>query len=589
MKCNLVNENFQSDYINNLLRARGVTDIDGFIHPNKSALQDPIALKNIDIGIALFMRIVNTGNSHILIIIDSDDDGFTSSAILYQYTKRLNPNCDIDYWLHDGKQHGLQDHIAKLTEDNIHYDLIIIPDAGSNDKVYHEKLDEVNMPCLVLDHHLVDLELSDNAIIINNQLSPNYKNKELTGAGVVYQFCRRLDEKLGHNWADDYIDLAALGIIGDMGGMLELENRYICATGLEKIRNPLFKAILKKQAYSITGKVDATWQDILDALTFTSISFYVVPLINAVIRIGSMEEKELLFNAFIKGDELVVSKKRGAKGEMVPIAEEAARVASNVKAKQATLRESISEKMELKISKYDLLRNKILLIRLEDEDNFPSELNGLTAMYLAAKYKRPTLMLRCNSEGNYCGSARGLNDSALKDFKQFLTDSGLSVYAAGHAQAFGYAINKTNIDKLLEYSNEKLKDFNFSENCFDVNFARTANAQDLPKLVNELGAATYLWGTMVSEPLIYVTQLYINKKDVRIMGQNKDTIKIESGGISYLKFKAKDFIEELNKYSGTVQLELVGRANLNEWNGRISNQIFIDDYEIKPIEAALEF
>ena len=70
MKCNLVNENFQSDYINNLLKARGVTDIDGFIHPNKSALQDPIALKNIDIGIALFMRIVNTENSHILIIVD---------------------------------------------------------------------------------------------------------------------------------------------------------------------------------------------------------------------------------------------------------------------------------------------------------------------------------------------------------------------------------------------------------------------------------------------------------------------------------------------------------------------------------------
>ena len=51
---------------------------------------------------------------------------------------------------------------------------------------------------LVLDHHITDTELSENAVIINNQLSPNYKNKELTGAGVVYQFCRYLGLKLGN-------------------------------------------------------------------------------------------------------------------------------------------------------------------------------------------------------------------------------------------------------------------------------------------------------------------------------------------------------------------------------------------------------
>lgn len=132
-------------------------------------------------------------NGHILIVVDSDCDGFTSAAIIYQYTIRLNCHCKIDYWLHEGKQHGLQDHIDRLMEENNEYDLIILPDSSSNDATYHDMLDEIHIPCLILDHHETDVKLSDNAVVVNNQLSPEYINKSLTGAGVVYQFCRYID------------------------------------------------------------------------------------------------------------------------------------------------------------------------------------------------------------------------------------------------------------------------------------------------------------------------------------------------------------------------------------------------------------
>ena len=42
---------------------------------------------------------------------DSDCDGFTSSAIMYLYIKDWFPDTIITYVLHEGKQHGLQDHI----------------------------------------------------------------------------------------------------------------------------------------------------------------------------------------------------------------------------------------------------------------------------------------------------------------------------------------------------------------------------------------------------------------------------------------------------------------------------------------------
>lgn len=181
-----------------------------------------------------------------MIIVDSDNDGFTSATIMYSYLKDLMPDCKIDYILHEGKQHGLQDHIKNLTEGGEHYGLIILPDSSSNDYVYHEQLSDLGTSVLVLDHHITDTELSENAIVINNQLSPNYKNKELTGAGVVYQFCRYLDLKLDKSFADKYMDLAAWGIIGDMGSMLELENRYIVKEGLKNINNKLLWALMEK-------------------------------------------------------------------------------------------------------------------------------------------------------------------------------------------------------------------------------------------------------------------------------------------------------------------------------------------------------
>jgi single-stranded DNA-specific DHH superfamily exonuclease len=58
---------------------------------------------------------------------------------------------------------------------------------------------------------------------------------------------------------------------------------------------------------------------------------------------------------------------------------------------------------------------------LDEDDTFPSELNGLLAMKLSAKFKRPTIVARLNDQGFNRGSMRGLNQSELVSFKDFLT------------------------------------------------------------------------------------------------------------------------------------------------------------------------
>ena len=587
MKINLVNTNFESDYARMLLTSRGVEDVDAFLNPTREYLQSPTNLKGINVGAAMYLRVVMNDKppySRILIVVDSDNDGYTSAAIMYQYTKRLNCHCKVDYWLHEGKQHGLQDHIDKLMEQDYQYDLIILPDSSSNDANYHDMLDEINTPCLILDHHLTDVKLSNNAVVINNQLSPNYTNKELTGAGVVYQFCRHIDSLTGQNWADDYLDLAAWGIIGDMGSVLDMENRYIITEGLKNINNEFFKALIEKQAYSITGKMGPTWEDILEKLTPTSVAFYIVPLVNGMIRVGSMAEKERLFLAFIDGNQMIESNKRGAKGTMERVAVEAARECANAKARQDKTKLAAVEKLEQKIFKYDLLENRVLFVRLDDTDKFPSELNGLIAMQLAAKYKKPTIVARLNEQGFDRGSARGVDKSELKDFKSFLMESGFFEYAQGHANAFGVSINDDHLSAFHKYANEQLANYNFGENSHDVNFVRCADSTDLSKLVLDIGALTHIWGQGNKEPYIYIKPIAVNTSQFTVMGKNKDTLKINIGGIDYIKFRATDLIEELQSAPSTVQIEMVCKANVNEWMGMRKPQMFIEDCEIKPIK-----
>ena len=89
--------------------------------------------------------------------------------------------------------------------------------------------------------------------------------------------------------------------ISDVMNMNTLENRWICDYGLSHVHNKFFKGLIEKQAYSL-GEGE---------LNQIGVAFYITPLINVLIRVGSIYEKERLFQAFITPDVEVDSTKRG--------------------------------------------------------------------------------------------------------------------------------------------------------------------------------------------------------------------------------------------------------------------------------------
>ena len=222
MKCKLVNKDIRENYTNELLMERGLSpeELQYFLDvPDDSALQNPKYLDNILTGALVFENDFRfyTKDDRIIVLCDSDVDGFTSAAIFIQYLRKFNKEVQIDYILHKGKGHGLSDTINDILEkqnDNPNIRWVVMPDAGSNDYEYFEQLGAEGIHSLVLDHHIVEpnTKFSEWAIIINNQLSSEYKNKDLCGAGVVWQFCRYIDKRQHTDYANEYIDLAALGI-----------------------------------------------------------------------------------------------------------------------------------------------------------------------------------------------------------------------------------------------------------------------------------------------------------------------------------------------------------------------------------------
>lgn len=552
-----------------ILRARGVENIEAYMRPSQEYENDSMLLDHIQEAAGRLIWHLNK-NSSILFPVDCDNDGFAAATILWNYIKDFYPEANLKYICHEHKAHGLEDLIDEVEQYG--FDLILVLDAGSGDSAYYERLENVGTECICVDHHDFDA-YPTHCICVNNQLSEHYPNKSLCGAGVVYKFCQVLDKILcpQNPRSSYYLDLVAMAEIADCMSPADPETRYYISKGLTQINNGFFKQLIEQQSFSLFKNSDG--------LNYIKIAYYIAPLINAMVRVGTMEEKRQMFQAFIEPDTMVQSTKRGAKaGDMVRICEEVARKATNAKSRQNRIKDKATELLEGRIQKEGLLDNKILVIEVYDEDDIPQELRGLIAAQFVNKYHRPTMIGKTNEEGFFRGSIRG-NDSfeEVPDFKKFLNESDLMEYTAGHSNACGFSIQHSRISQLINYANTTISDQGL-ENVYDVDYIFNAN-ENFTQLGFELAAAEDFWGNEIKEPTVVVEDIPLSS--VMVMGEKRDTTKISYGGLNYIRFKDTDFAQLTSHITNGSTITIYGKFNINVYAGRKYLQIFIDDYDIK--------
>lgn len=406
--------------VERVLTNRGINlgDIEHYLNTTDDDVYSPLLLDNMKQGAQMLIRHISN-NDKVFLQADSDFDGYASSALLLNYLNMLFPaftQNNITYRLHEGKQHGII--VDTIPED---VKLVIVPDAGSNDLEQHAELRNQGIDVLVLDHHESDVVATD-ACVINNQLC-DYPTKSLCGAAIVYKFCCYLDSLLNKNNADRFLDLVAAALVADMMDLKDFETRHLVRTGLKVQNNPFVSAMEDKQSYSLK-----------DGITPIGIAFYIAPYVNATIRMGTQEEKLVLFESMLdfKAYELIPSTKRGCKGQMETRVEQACRNCTNIKNRQTKARDAALETIEHIIEEQNLLDNKILVVRLDKTRTADRNLTGLIANQLMAEYQRPVLLLN-QTENGWEGSGRGLGNSKFDNLREFLKESGLVLYAEGHA------------------------------------------------------------------------------------------------------------------------------------------------------------
>lgn len=232
---------------------------------------------------------------------------------------------------------------------------------------------------------------------------------------MVYKFCSYIDSLIGKEpYADLFLDLVALGEIADVMNLQAFEVKRLIEKGLSNIRNPYFKGMVSKNTFSLG-----------ETITPMGVAFYIAPYVNATIRVGTQEEKLLLFESMLdfKAYDLIPSTKRGCKGQLETRVDQACRTCGNVKNRQTKSRDNNLEIVETIIQENKLLNNKVLVIQIPKDNSIDKNLTGLIANVLMDKYKRPVLLLNQTNRENeewWEGSGRGYDKSKLSDFRSLL-------------------------------------------------------------------------------------------------------------------------------------------------------------------------
>lgn len=563
MKYKIVGTNDYSNPLKTFLQNRGINNIEMYTHLNDTCLCSPYDLDNIERAVQTYLNAIEN-NKTISILTDSDCDGFCSASMIYSYTKNLNPECKLTYLLHTGKGHGLTEEI-EIPEDT---QLLIIPDAGTNDTAQCKALKEKGIDIIILDHHEQEVE-NPYAVIVNNQCSNNYKNKALCGAGIVYKFLQAVDEECWNDCADDYLDLVALANISDNMDIREPETKYLIIKGLEFITNAFFEKMLEGQSYYFP-----------DGTTIIGVQFYITPLINALIRIGSQEEKDILFRAFI-GDESETFdyKKRGEKEfTQESIYERATRICKNAKQRQGRI---VDKQLPLiynhiKNAKQD--KHEVIITNVTDY--IESTLTGVVAIKIASAFHKPCILLREGKDNTYNGSVRVPERNPITNFKDILNTKTF-ISAQGHASACGATVHKTNIKESLNLLDNYIKNNGLS-GIADTPIDFVIDYDDLNVgLYRDIANLKPYYGKGLEECNVLVRNIPVDSEDIVIQGKGQDTwcTMICDESIKLIKFKCPEDDTFLNE-QGLYTIDVIGKFSYSYFNNIKTAQIIIEDYEV---------
>ncbi len=529
------------------LKKMGIDNYKKYLHPPATVLDDCYIYDNIQDAVRELKYHIINGHT-ICMVIDSDFDGYSSAYIMYKYIKLQNPKCKVKLIIQDGKVRGLdsKDIREKILE--YHPDCLILTDSGTNSAQYTQELFDNGIFLIVADHHEPDENVcKDWGIVVNNQLNQLECNTSLSGCGVTFKLLQALDKDFGTKYSNRFIDLVGISIISDSMDVRTYENRWF------------IKHILDKDNITNPFMVELFDTCLGDTYTQRDISFRIVPLINSVIRCGNIKDKQQLFLAF--------------DGKNI---EETVKMCQHYHQEQVNKVNKFIEHHQEEIDKQ--AESNITII---DAQDIPQNFSGLIAGKISGLTNKPCIVGKTiNNELG--GSFRGYINIDIMKTLPHVND------AKGHTTgAYGIFLDTSksqNLDDLraeidkMDISIEKEVIASYTANNFQMG------------LFNEFVGHDDLWGKELPSPQFYISDIRVNSSDIKLLGEKQDTIKIVLDDVTVMFFKQST--EQIEQFhigeNKDLLIDIVGKLDINKWKYKTTNQIIVDDYEIKVVTNSFE-
>lgn len=490
----------------------------------------------------------------IIVYGDFDADGVTSTVLLVSVLRALKAVVKpyIPHRIDEG--YGLNSHaLRKLAEAGAK--VVITVDCGIRSVNEVEDGKDAGLAMIVTDHHSIGPQIPNALAVLNpKQEDCKYPEDMLAGVGVAYRLAEALlKAEAANNGAkgaasaltpDTLLDLVAIGTVADLAPLNRLENRILVRRGLEVInrgQRPGVQAILDVSGIK-AGSVNAG-----------SIGFSIGPRINAA---GRLESAMLAYD-------LLSSEKPD---EALPWAEQLQ--ALNVKRQDLT-----REAQETVRAQLEQQQESASALIFASHPGFLPGIVGLVAGRLAEEFFRPTVVMELG-EHESRASCRSIPQFDITHALDRCAD--LLLRHGGHASAAGFTVLNENIPalkrRLQEITEDALRGQELTP-TIDVDAEL-----DLHQLTEDLcHELTLLEPTGYHNPAPVFVSRNLRVLEHRTVGKDSQHLKLRIARAGQPPLDAIGFGFGAWVANMPERIDLAYQLEINEWNGRQSLQLNIQD------------
>ncbi len=402
-----------------ILIERGIDSVEhanDFLSETKLIFHDPMTMRDMPKAVARIWRAVER-REKILVVGDSDADGITATAVLYQYLCSIG--ADVRYYI------PATDHIAdfwhgeypEIIEDIA---LIITVDCGIS--ALSEGGGCLPADVIVTDHHECKQSLPQvYAVLDPKREGESYPYPHLSGAGVALKLICAMAAEQGDPTEElyRYCDLVAIGTVADAMPLTD-ENRSIVKLGLKQMQQKRrlgLDILLRSASYNFNR-----------AITASCAGFVIAPRLNAA---GRVDHSEIAI-------ELLCTENAAQARQY------AERLMQFNRERQQIESISVETAGVMAEQELDGEEQRLLFLCVKD---WPNGIAGIVASRLVDRYALPCVVISV-SNGIGRGSARSVKGfnmfSAVEACADLLEEFG------GHELAAGFTVKEEHIAALQE-------------------------------------------------------------------------------------------------------------------------------------------